>query len=754
MNGWLPIDGVLPELRAAWAASRCVVLEAAPGAGKTTRVPPALLTEGGGEVWVLEPRRLAARLAARRVAAEMGERLGETVGYQVRFEDVSGPGTRIRFLTEGVLTRRLLGDSALAGVGTVVLDEFHERHLDGDLALALLLRLQRSTRPDLRIVVMSATLEALPLAAHLGGCPVVRCEGRLFETDWRWTPSSPLTVEEQVAAALSGLARQTLPGDILVFLPGAREIRRAMELAEPVLRKQGWLGVALYGDLSAEEQDRAVTPAAGERKVIFSTNIAESSVTIEGVRVVIDSGLARVPQDSPWTGLPSVEVKRISQASARQRAGRASRTGPGMVIRLYPEEDFVRRPAQDTPEILRRELSQVVLDVRALRTAVEELPWLDAPPAAAVEAAQALLDRLGAAGELGRQMARLPLHPRLARMALEAARLGGLREGAAAAARISGGASEHEAWRVAGQIERLVRVPRPPRADPHAVEKATLAAFPDRVAKRHRDAEVLLAGGGSAVLAGRPAQVPAWLVAVDVEHRRERGLPVVREWVAIESDWLIEYFAGAIEDRRELVWNRDAERVEEVTSLRYGGLVMEETRARPAGDVSGLLVEKAMGALHRFADPAALEALLARARFAGGEAEVDVGACLRELAAGCVSFAELAMTAGEGGLLRSLEARLGTLAPEWLTLPGGRRARVHYEDGKPPWVASRLQDFFGMKESPRVAGVTVVCHLLAPNQRPVQITSDLAGFWQRHYPEIRRELSRRYPRHAWPEKPD
>ena len=361
-----------------------------------------------GEVLVLEPRRLAARLAARRVASELGERVGETVGYQVRFEDVSGPRTRLRFLTEGVLTRRLLSDPTLAGVGTVILDEFHERHLDTDLALALLRRL-----PNIRLIVMSATLDAAPVAKYLGGCPILRSEGKLYELAIEYTPHSPAPLEEQVAAALEKLTQRGVTGDVLVFLPGAAEIRRAARAVEPLASRLGLLVLPLHGDLSPAEQDRAVSPA-DRPKVILSTNVAESSVTIEGVTAVIDSGLARVAADSPWTGLPSVEVRRISQASATQRAGRAGRTAPGRVIRLYSAEDFHRRPAADVPEILRRELSQLVLQLRAMK--VGELTWLDRPPEAAFAAANALLDRLGVTPE----MAELPLPPRLAKLVLEA----------------------------------------------------------------------------------------------------------------------------------------------------------------------------------------------------------------------------------------------------------------------------------------------------------------------------------------------
>ena len=357
----LPIDALLPRIL---ETPGNLVIEAPPGAGKTTRVPPALLVRERSDVLVLEPRRLAARLAARRVASELGERVGETVGYQVRFEDVSGPRTRLRFLTEGVLTRRLLSDPTLDRRRHVILDEFHERHLETDLALALLRRLQGKRR-DLKLIVMSATLDAAPIAEYLGGCPILRSEGKLYELAIEYTPHSPAPLEEQVAAALERLVQSGLTGDVLVFLPGAAEIRRAARALEPLASRLGLLVLPLHGDLSPAEQDRAVSPA-DRPKVILSTNVAESSVTIEGVTAVIDSGLARVAADSPWTGLPSVEVRRISQASATQRAGRAGRTAPGRVIRLYSAEDFHRRPAADVPEILRRELSQMVLQLRAM----------------------------------------------------------------------------------------------------------------------------------------------------------------------------------------------------------------------------------------------------------------------------------------------------------------------------------------------------------------------------------------------------
>jgi ATP-dependent helicase HrpB len=743
----LPIDALLPRIV---DAPGNLVIEAPPGAGKTTRVPPALLGRGRGEVLVLEPRRLAVRMAARRVASELNQRVGDTVGYQVRFEDVSGPRTRLRFLTEGVLTRRLLSDPELSGVGTVILDEFHERHLESDLALALLRHLQNIGRKHLQLVVMSATLDAAPVAEYLGGCPVLRSEGKLYELAIEYTPHSPAPLENQVASALEQLLRDGLTGDVLVFLPGAAEIRRAARAVEAMARAAGLLVLPLHGDLSPAEQDRAVSPA-DRSKVILSTNVAESSVTIEGVTAVIDSGLARVAVDSPWTGLPSVEVRRISQASATQRAGRAGRTAPGRVIRLYSAEDFHRRTAADVPEILRRELSQLVLQLRAMDIA--SLDWLDRPPQAAFDAANELLDRLGVTPE----MAELPLPPRLAKLVLEARRRGVPEKGCAVAAVLSAGERgsadlltlaesdwQPQTQRIFDQIRKRISGRDLRNTGDAAILQCILAAFPDRVARHRRDGELLLSSGGSARF---PNCHWEFLVAVDIEERREHGLPLVRLAAPIEPEWLLERAT----ERVTLEWNRTAERVEQVTALMYDQLVIEESRspAPPSEEASRILAQKALEAgVSRFADADAVEQVRSRAAFSG--ITIDVDAALVALCEGKTSFKELE-AADLIGTIRP--ARMTQAAPASIKLPGGRQVKVHYEPGKPPWIESRLQDFFGMRETPRIGNVPVVVHLLAPNHRPVQVTSDLAGFWERLYPQVRKELSRRYPKHKWPEKP-
>ncbi len=391
----LPIDAVIPEIVAALKTHRAVVIEAPPGAGKTTRVPRALLDAGYGNILVLEPRRLATRLSARRVAEELGERVGERVGYQVRFEDVTSPRTRLRFITEGLLTRRLVSDPTLRGIDVVVLDEFHERHIRTDLALALVHRL-----PHVKLVVMSATLDGAAVGDFLQA-PVVRSEGRRFDVDVTHAPrpdERPLHV--QVAAAVRSLG--ALDGDVLVFLPGAAEIRRAAEALS------GFNVFTLHGDLTPEEQDRAIKPGP-KPKVILSTNVAETSVTIEGVTTVIDSGLARIASHAAWSGLAQLKVSRIAQAAAKQRAGRAGRVRAGRCIRLYTQHDFATRPAYELPELLRLDLSETALLLRTMKLSFEELDFFEAPPPPAIEAAERLLDRLDA----GPRLARIPAHPNL-----------------------------------------------------------------------------------------------------------------------------------------------------------------------------------------------------------------------------------------------------------------------------------------------------------------------------------------------------
>lgn len=768
----LPVDATLPQIIASLNHCPNLVIEAPPGAGKTTRVPPALLGVVTGDVIVLEPRRIAARLAARRVAWEMGEEPGETVGYQVRFEEVAGPRTRLHFVTEGVLIRRLLSDPSLKGVDAVIIDEFHERHLEGDFALALLRRLQRS-RPELRIIVMSATLDCLPVVQFLGGCPVVRSEARLFELSIKHLPYSPQPVEVQVRNAVELLLEDKHPGDILTFLPGAAEIRRAMRECAAVARSAGLLVLPLHGSLPPEEQDRAVSPAK-QRKLILATNVAESSVTVEGVTAVIDSGLARFATYSQWSGLPTLHVGRVSKASAQQRAGRAGRTGPGRVLRLYSEDDYARRPEQDMPEITRSDLSQLCLHLRAMGIAdVKDIDWLDVPPEIPVQIAESLLDRLGAIGATAKRLARFPLSPRLSRIVVEAIERDVGEDGCVAAALLGSGVqatkndllaaidSDHD-YRTRQHIEQIRIAARPPKQRRHNDEAlliSVLAGFPDRVARLRAGNQVSLSTGGSAEVSGETPRYE-FMVAIDAEDRKDKPLPLIRMASRIEPEWLIDLFPDRVCEQASVVWNRVAERVDGLTGIMYDKLLIQGSAdGVPDSEAAAdLLAQKAIEAgIGRFVDEKVFQEFTARVEFAGLQSP-DVLQALRELCWGLRSFADLKRAAAK--LIPALEHKIGAqvlndFAPVRIRLPNGRQTKVHYDRGKPPWIASSLQDFFGMSDTPRIGveRTPVVVHLLAPNRRPVQTTSDLAGFWERLYPQVRRELMRRYPKHRWPERP-
>ena len=767
----LPVDAILPDILDSLKRCANLVIEAPPGAGKTTRIPPALLDMVSGDVVVLEPRRIAARLAARRVAWELGEELGETVGYQVRFEQATSVRTRLRFVTDGILARRFHSDPSLKGVDAVVLDEFHERHLESDLVLALLKRLQRD-RPDLLIIVMSATLDSGPVARYLGGCPILRSEGRQFELSVSHLPYSQDSLDVQVRRAVELLITEGQLGHVLIFLPGAAEIRRAMRECAGAAKGADLLMLPLHGDLSPGEQDRAVSPSS-QRKVIFATNVAESSVTVDGVSAVIDSGLARRATYSQWTGLPTLQVARVSKASAAQRAGRAGRTGPGRVIRLYPVEDYLQRAEHDAPEILRSDLSQLCLDLRAM--GIEDangIDWLDAPPTPAIQMAEELLDRLGATEATAKRLCRYPLTPRLARIVVEATERGVGEDGCVVAAMLESGERIEKSDlleamdarrdpRTQKHVEQIKRIARPARQthrDDDALLMSVLTGFPDRVARLRLGNQVLLSTGNSAEIAGEFPQYE-FMVALDAEDRKEKPLPVIRLAARIEPEWLIELFPGRVREESTVIWNRATERVEAVNSLLYDNLTIQESRGNaPAEEAAELLASKAVEAgIEKFVDRVSLDALMMRVEFAGLELP-NVEQAIRELCAGLQSFTELKNMAVD--LPRTLERKIGTqrldeLAPAQIRLKNGRQTKVHYEYGKQPWIASRLQDFFGMHETPRIGlqKTPVVVQLLAPNHRPVQTTTDLAGFWERLYPKIRRELMRRYPKHAWPERP-
>lgn len=830
----LPIDEVLADVTAALERAPNLVLRAPTGAGKTTRIAPALVDADAvrGTVLLLEPRRMAARAAARRIASERGVVLGgEHVGYHVRFDRKAGAKTRVVVMTYGIFLRRVQEDPFLDGVGAVLFDEIHERSLDADLALAMARRIQIETDSELRLIAMSATLDAEPLAAFLGGASVVTSEGRSHPVTVRRLPAPVDTELERAVAAAVATALAESPGDVLVFLPGLGEIRRVGVALGGLAAREGLAVMELYGDLPAEEQD-AVLKRGARRKVVLSTNVAESSVTIENVTAVVDTGLARVLRFDPRVGLDRLEITRISRQSAEQRAGRAGRTGPGLCLELWSEHEHQALRPSEEPEIARVDLSPAVLGLRAWgEPDPGRFAWFEAPPPAAVEAAEALLAELGATDErgltnMGRALSALPLPPRIGRLLAEAARSGCLERAAVAAAilterdplrrtrdgagvaatttyesdllermllieRFAASASRNSRdWpelnvgaaqavlRIARDLQRTLRdvIPTEPHErarDEESFLRALLAAFPDRVARRRaRGSErAVMVGGRGVRLEGSSVVHTAELfVCVDVEagRRGERSEGRVRQASAIEESWLPE---SRIREVVDVAFDHELERVEATVRRMYRDLVLaEKSVAPPSEESSCLLAEKAAAAPARALDLEDDHArgFLERARsLAQWMPELGLPAfddttlaeVARELARGRRSFDEMR----RAPLLSVLEARLthaqrralAENAPELLEVPSGSRIRLRYEAGRAPVLAARIQELFGMRESPRVAGgrVAVVVHLLAPSGRPQQVTDDLASFWRKTYPQVRKELRARYPKHAWPEDP-
>jgi ATP-dependent helicase HrpB len=844
----LPIDQYLPEIAASLQSTNALILSAPPGSGKTTRIPRMLFDTGfaeKGEILILEPRRLAARMAASRVAQEFGEKPGETVGYSIRFEHISGPKTRIRFLTEAILTRRIIGDPNLRGISVVILDEFHERHLATDLALAFLKQLQHSN-PTLKLLVMSATLDVNPLAAYLPNAHQISIEASRHPLTIHYEEKPDARpVHEKAVSAVLRLVRSGIQGDILVFLPGATEIRRSEEVLRTYQDSLGFMTALLHGDLPAIEQRRALEPS-NRIKAILSTNVAETSITIPGIAAVVDCGLANIAGHSVWSGFPTLNTSKISQSSATQRAGRAGRTQAGEVLRLYTQADFHARPIQETPEIRRTDLTETALMLHGagIRN-IKSFDWFESPSEPALEAAETLLLKLGAIdiGEsltpMGARMLQIPVHPRIARLILEGEQLQVGEECALLAALISerdirrdqranigrpktkashlsSGSSDllellerfqeaesarfqsepihalgldlqavHSVRQVYRQLRRLLQpttmttsAKLPESRKEEALLMAILTAFPDRVARRRSvgSSELILSGGGSAFLS--PTSVvhqSMFMTVVGVAERKEahslkQSAPFVRLASAIEIEWLAILFPDELLQKTELMWNEHAERVEEVRKTLYGQITLEEiTRtALPSAKASQILANAVLSrGMSLSRDDTHLVVFLNKLELLSQyfpsekwpqiETE-DINVIILQLCDGKRSFEELGTVSLADGLLETLgnrqRALLSKETPDRISLKTGRSVRIHYESGKPPWIESRLQDFFGTYETPKICAgrVSLTIHLLAPNQRAVQVTQDLAGFWERHYSGIRRELMRRYPKHAWPEK--
>lgn len=826
----LPIDALLPELVAKLSGGNCLVLRAPPGAGKTTRVAPALLDAGlAGKknLLLLQPRRLAARAAAERIAQERGVTLGQEVGYQVRFERRAGPRTRILVMTDGMLLRRLQDDPFLEDVGCVVFDEFHERSLNLDLALAMIRRAQLELRPELRVVVMSATLAAGPVARFLGDCPQLETEGRMFPLDVRYLRHARSEPLEALVARSVGESLEQTAGHVLVFLPGQREIWRAQRQLESLSHFGEVSVMPLHGELPLSDQQAVLQPSA-QRKVVLATNVAETSITIEGVTAVVDSGLARRQQFDPAIGINHLELGRISRAAADQRAGRAGRTGPGICLRLWTEREQRGMSDFEIPEVLRVDLAGPVL---ALLQWGESDPgkfaWFEAPPDESLRRALVLLRRLGATDNagltpLGRQMVRLPVHPRIARLLLAGHAAGHSGEAALVAAMLS----ERDPWRqterrgqslehwsasdvldrmaileeferggtqspAGGQLNRnaarfilrardqllrlLDRKPggKAPSHSPsaeEAVRRALLTAYPDRLARRRAagSRRAVMVGGRGVCLAPESAVVEAELFVCVEMQELGQSEALVRQASAVERDWLP---SEQLHVTVDLEFDLQRERVMAVRRTRFEDLVIDEAPIGmpPGADAAEILACEASARLEPsqwFDDEA--RSFVARVDLLRRHmpeldwpplAEDDPNRLLPELCQGCISFEDLRRKAVlpllQGRLSSRQLAALDRDAPLRVRVPSGSQIAVDYTAGKPPALAVRIQELYGLAETPRIAGgrARLVLHLLAPNMRPQQVTDDLASFWANTYEQVRKDLKRRYPKHSWPDDP-
>ncbi|AMS15850.1 ATP-dependent helicase HrpB [Pseudomonas chlororaphis] len=827
----LPIDEVLPALREALATRHEAVLEAPPGAGKTTRVPLALLNEpwlAGQRILMLEPRRLAARAAAERLASELGEKVGETVGYRIRLDSKVGPNTRIEVVTEGILTRRLQDDPALEGVGLLIFDEFHERSLDADLALALSLNgrdLFRDEQP-LKILLMSATLEGERLAGLLDDAPILRSEGRMFPVDVRWgRPFQPGEFIEPrlVQTVLEALNDES--GSVLVFLPGQAEIRRVhQQLADALGERPEILLCPLHGELDLAAQRAAIEPAPpGKRKVVLATNIAETSLTIDGVRVVVDAGLARVPRFDPGSGMTRLDTQRISRASATQRAGRAGRLEPGVCYRLWSQDQHEQLAAYGSAEILQADLAGLALQLARWGVTPAQLVWLDVPPGAAYAQAQDLLERLGAltakAGEdckltpHGQAMAELPAHPRIAHLLLRGQALGLANMACDVAALLGerdilrgGGADLHSrlvllsgeeraARGAQGGVQRARQLARQYRgylrgqpsqavADPDHPRwlGALLAlAYPDRVAQQRRPggAEYRLANGRAALFSETDSLMKQpWLVIADLGSRQ--GQREERIYLAADFDPALfdSVLAEQVRCVDQLDWDEREGLLRAERQRKVGELVLSREplagldEAARCQALVNLVRRKGLELLPWTPELRQWQARVALLRQldleAKGESQwpdVSDAALLKSLESwllpylGKVSrlshFANLELASIVHSLLPwPLPQRLDELAPHHLTVPSGSSIRLDYSE-QPPILAVRLQELFGLAETPRIAGgrQVVKLHLLSPARRPVQVTQDLANFWRSTYAEVKKDLKGRYPKHYWPDDP-
>jgi ATP-dependent RNA helicase HrpB len=823
----LPIEDVLPALQEALATGRNALLTAPPGAGKTTRVPLALLDApwlSGKKLLMLEPRRLAARAAAHRMASTLGVPVGNIVGYRMRLDTKVGPNTRIEVVTEGILTRLLQQDPDLSGYGAILFDEFHERSLQADIGLALGLETQRLFRPDLRLLVMSATLDCGPISALLDPAPVISCEGRMFPVETRYL-DQPLSGYLDVA--VTQIIRRSLiqdHGSLLVFLPGMAEIRRVERRLLDADLGSRVMVAPLHGDLPQAAQDAAIEPAKRDsRKIVLATSIAETSLTIDGIRVVIDGGQLRAPRFDPRSGLTRLETMRVTQDSAEQRRGRAGRLEPGLCYRLWTEKEQATLAPRRSPEILDADLAPLILDLAQWGTSdPSELSWLTMPPSGSVAQAKELLTRLGAldaSGRItphGRQMAELPLHPRLSHMLLKSVPLNLASLACDLAALLSerdpvrgrSGARQSDlrlrldvlhgdrdqvgdASIDRGTIERMKRTAdvwrrqlglrltqqADPRGGIHQTGLLLALAYPDRIAQRQRSSEAryVLTNGRGAIFANPdPLASEPFLVIADLDAGVQWARIDLAAPLSLED--IEQLYRHEVIESEAVTWDARTHTVRASRQRVLGALVLSEqalSKPDPSLVVRALLDGVRQAGLTSLGWTPELQHWRTRVQFlrrAEGPnstwPDLSDATLLRTLEQWLGPFLDsitsldrvqrLDLAQPLSALLNWEQQRdLDRLAPTHLTVPSGSRIRIEYETPDLPVLAVRLQEMFGCKETPRIADgkIPVILHLLSPAKRPVQVTKDLASFWANAYQDVRKELRGRYPKHHWPDNP-
>ncbi|GIP43869.1 ATP-dependent helicase HrpB [Paenibacillus sp. J45TS6] len=818
----LPIHQVIPDIKSTLMQKTSAVLVAEPGAGKTTVVPLALLEEEWmihKKIIMLEPRRLAARNAAMRMAKSIGEPVGKTVGYRVRMDSKVSSDTRIEVVTEGILTRMLQHDQALEEVGLLIFDEFHERNLHGDLALALALECQSVLREDLRILVMSATLEAEPVTSLLGDAALITCKGRTFPVETKYMPKLHNMDMEAHMAQVIPLALRQQEGHVLAFLPGAKEIHRVMRMLEGQNLDPNIKVYPLYGALSQQEQDRAIlTPGTGERKVILATTIAESSLTIEGIGAVVDSGLRKDSVFSSRSGMSRLVTIPISKASADQRKGRAGRTAEGICYRLWSASEQDAKPEKNRPEILTADLAPVALELAVWGVQnPDDLRWLDVPPAGAYEAATALLQQLGClddrghATSRGKQIAGMGTHPRIGHMLLQAAKLGLARDASLLGALLQQGSSRllvpRAGWDLRPQLEHLRTTSAAGFASAASQDEASLRsliqesrqlyrevetlqtegeslppqescglllafAYPERIGQRREDGRYFLASGrgvrASSAMSGLTAP---YIVVAEADDQGADGL--IRTCAPLALADIYTYLKELISTQEKVFWDKNTRSVRSLKWQKRGEIILKEMAypSPPEEDIlQALLTGIREEGLSVFSMNKTTHQLVERMQFlhSVNPAWPDLsGSALLEYLlnhippylAGVRSAAGLQQISITSVLLDSLswEERqtLEKEAPTHYTVPSGSKIPIRYDGQGAPYIAVRLQEMFGLTESPRLGEgrVPLTLHLLSPAQRPVQVTSDLNSFWREGYYEVKKDLKGRYPKHYWPEDP-